>query len=140
VPARVIVTITGAYIVWAILDGGISAPRLRHARMYAQEVAVIAAVRTINVAQTQYRSKLHRFAGSFRELAAADIITDELASGAWHGYDFLIAATRDRYTIDARPNVFNSNGSRTFYSDQTMVIHEHYGPEPATAQDPVSKD
>jgi type IV pilus assembly protein PilA len=27
---------------------------------------------------------------------------------------------------------FNSSGSRTFFSDQTLVIRENYGPEPAT--------
>ena len=31
------------------------------------------------------------------------------------------------------------SGSRTFFSDQNMTVHEHYGPEPATQQDPESK-
>ena len=43
------------------------------------------------------------------------------------------------YVVAAVPAVFNTDGSRTFYSDQSMVVHEHYGPEPATAQDPESK-
>ena len=30
--------------------------------------------------------------------------------------------------------VWNSSGSRSFYSDQTMVVHYNDGPEPATAQ------
>jgi hypothetical protein len=105
--------------------------------MYKQEVAAIAAVRTIHTAQTQYRSNFHRYAGSLQELAAAGTI--QLATGANLGYSFEMAGTQDGYTINARPAAFNSTGSRTFYSDQTMVIHEHYGPEPATAQDPETK-
>jgi len=29
---------------------------------------------------------------------------------------------------------YGSSGSRSFYSDQSMVVRENYGPEPATAQ------
>jgi hypothetical protein len=29
--------------------------------------------------------------------------------------------------------VYNSTGRRSFFSDQTMVIRENWGPEPATA-------
>jgi hypothetical protein len=34
--------------------------------------------------------------------------------------------------VNANPVVFGSDGIRTFYSDQTMVIRENYGPEEAT--------
>jgi hypothetical protein len=37
------------------------------------------------------------------------------------------------------PKVYNSTGRRTFYSDQTLVIRENWGPEPATAQSPEIK-
>jgi hypothetical protein len=35
--------------------------------------------------------------------------------------------------INANPVSYGNTGNRTFYSDQTMVIRENYGPEPATA-------
>jgi hypothetical protein len=35
--------------------------------------------------------------------------------------------------INATPLVFGTNGSRTFWSDQTMTVRQHYGQEPATA-------
>jgi hypothetical protein len=38
------------------------------------------------------------------------------------------------YTIVAVPTVFNSTGRRTFFSDQTLVIRQNWGAEPATAQ------
>ena len=34
--------------------------------------------------------------------------------------------------INAIPVAYGISGSRTFFSDQTMVIRENYGPEPAT--------
>jgi hypothetical protein len=34
---------------------------------------------------------------------------------------------------------FPHSGSRSFYSDQTMVVHEHIGRELAIQQDPESK-
>jgi hypothetical protein len=107
--------------------------------MYTQEVAAIAAVHTIHAAQTQYHSNFGHYAGSLRDLAAADMIGARLATGADLGYNFVMTMTPDGYTIRAGPIEFNRTGSRTFYSDQTMVIHEHYGPEPATAQDLESK-
>jgi hypothetical protein len=72
--------------------------------MYTQEVAAIAAVRTIHTAQTQYRSNFHRNAGSLQKLAAAGTI--QLATGANLGYSFEMAGTQDGYTISARPAVF----------------------------------
>jgi hypothetical protein len=35
--------------------------------------------------------------------------------------------------------VFGTNGSRTFWSDQTMTIRQHYGQEPATASSEMLK-
>jgi hypothetical protein len=34
--------------------------------------------------------------------------------------------------INANPIAYGSSGSRSFFSDQSMVIRENYGPEPAT--------
>ncbi|MEI9815201.1 MAG: hypothetical protein WDO18_22255 [Acidobacteriota bacterium] len=35
------------------------------------------------------------------------------------------------------PVQFGSDGSRTFYSDQTLEVHENHSAEPATAQSPT---
>jgi hypothetical protein len=34
---------------------------------------------------------------------------------------------------------FGTSGSRTFYSDQSMVIRQNFGQEPATAASPIMK-
>jgi hypothetical protein len=112
------------------------------------EVRAVAAIRTIHTAETQYYSQFNRYATSLAELgppasglahaSAADLIGNDLASGVKQGYVFTVTANRGGYIIQAMPQVFHTGG-RTFYSDRTMVVHEHYGPEPATPQDPESK-
>jgi uncharacterized surface anchored protein len=67
------------------------------------------------------------------------MIGNDLANGLKTGYRFTVTGTPGGYVVNAIPENFNSTGSRTFYSDQSMVVHEHYGPEPATLQDPELK-
>jgi type II secretory pathway pseudopilin PulG len=133
--ARVLTYTVNALLVGCILwiiAGSISLPRLTHARLHAQETAAIAAIRTILTAQTQYRSQFDHCAGSLQGLAAAGMIDARMASGVLAGYRFTISEC----TVSAVPTFFNASGSRTFTSDEAMVIHEHYGPEAATASDP----
>jgi type IV pilus assembly protein PilA len=65
--------------------------------------------------------------------SAADLIDSGLASGEKSGYRFTMAGNQSGYTISAVPVSYGNSGSRTFYSDQGMAIHENDGPEPATA-------
>jgi hypothetical protein len=37
------------------------------------------------------------------------------------------------------PVAFGVSGSRTFYSDQSMVVRQNFGQEPATANSPEMK-
>jgi len=127
----------------------IALPKLNRARMYTQETAAIAAVKAIHTAQVQYYSQFNRYATSLAELgppasgqanaSAADMIGNDLANGLKQGYKFTVTGAQGGYTVLAVPETYNTSGSRTFFSDQSMVIHEHYGPEPATAQDPEMK-
>lgn len=121
----------------------IALPKLNRARMYAQETASIAAIKTIHSAQTQYFSQFGRFATTLTELgppasgqpspAGADLISGDLAAGEKSGYKFTLAGGPSGYTINAVPVAYNTSGSRTFFSDQSLVIRENYGQEPATA-------
>lgn len=113
------------------------------------ELTAINAIRTIHIAQVQYYSQFNRYAASLKELGppqsglpgagASGLIGSGLASGAHVGYSYVTAGTETGYSITAHPQVFNTTGSRSFYSDQTMAIHQHYGLGPATAQDPELK-
>ena len=121
----------------------IALPRLNRARMYAQETAAIKGIHTLHTAQVQYNSQFGKFAQSLTELgppqsgaagpSAADLIGNDLSGGEKSGYKFTLTGNPGGYVINANPQAFNSTGSRTFYSDQTMVIRENYGQEPATA-------
>jgi type IV pilus assembly protein PilA len=103
-------------------------------------------MQTIHTAQTQYQSQFGRFATSLTELGppqsgqpgpqSADLIDNNLATGEKSGYKFTVTGNQSGYVISAVPVAYNSTGSRTFYSDQTMQIRQNYGPEPATAQSP----
>jgi type IV pilus assembly protein PilA len=129
-----------------LLIVAIALPRLSRARMSAQETAAIMAIQTINTAQAQYYSQFGRYAIVLTELgppasgkataASDDLIDATLGAGLKQGYQFTLSGSQGGYTLVATPETFGTSGSRTFYSDQTMVIHQNYGPEPATAASP----
>jgi len=125
------------------------APAIGRRDLLDRETAAIATIRTIHTAEVQYYSKFGRYAYSLTELgppasgnagaASADLIDATLAAGTKQGYKFVLAGLQGGYTISAMPEPYGTSGTRTFYSDQTMAVHEHYGPEAATLQDPLMK-
>jgi type IV pilus assembly protein PilA len=121
----------------------IAVPKYQQTMRFTRETAAIAAIKTIHQMEVQYQSQYGRFAVSLAELgppqsgapspAAADLIGTDLAQGEKQGYKFSVTGTPGGYVIHANPTSYPTMGSRTFYSDQSMVIRENYGPEPATA-------
>jgi prepilin-type N-terminal cleavage/methylation domain-containing protein len=120
----------------------IAVPKYQKTQIFVRETAAMKAIQTIHTMEIQYQSQYGRFAVSLTELgppasgapnpASADLIGNDLANSVKQGYKFTVAGVPGGYTINANPVVYGSDGSRTFYSDQTMVIRENYGPEPAT--------
>ncbi len=118
-------------------------PKYQQTMRFTRETAAVKAIQTIHQMQVQYQSQYGRYATSLAELgppqsgapspAAADLIPGELAQGVKQGYKFSLTGTQGGYVINASPVNYPTDGSRTFYSDQSMVIRENYGPEPATA-------
>jgi len=125
----------------------VALPKLNNATRYAHETAAIKAIQTIHTMQVQYNSQYGRYATSLAELgppatgaataAASDLIGTDLSQGEKSGYKFTMTGSPGGYVINATPVTYGSSGSRTFYSDQSMVIRENNGPEPAT---PTSKE
>ena len=121
----------------------IAKPRLDKALMHAREMSAIEHIKTVHAVQAQYYSQFGRYAAKLEELgpptggqpgpAAADLIPGDLAKGVKSGYQFILAGGPQGYAFNANPTVYNSTGRRSFFSDQTLVIRENYGPEPATA-------
>jgi type IV pilus assembly protein PilA len=62
-----------------------------------------------------------------------------LSGGEKGGYKFTLTGNAGGYVITAVPVTFGTSGSRTFYSDQTMVIHQNFSAEPATISSPEMK-
>ncbi len=126
-----------------LIIAAIALPKLDKARMYSLEMAAIRMIGTVHTMQTQYYSQYGRFAVNMAELGppasgqagptAADLIPGDLASGTKSGFNFVLVGGPNGYTLTVTPQVYNSTGRRSFFSDQTMVIRESWGSEPATA-------
>jgi type IV pilus assembly protein PilA len=127
----------------------IAVPKMGVAQMNAREMAVVREIQTVNTAQAQFMSQFGRFAASLTELgppasggpgpSAADLIPGSLSSGDKDGYTFVLGATPSGYALNVNPKVYNSTGRRSFYSDQSMIIHQNWSAEPATASSPEMK-
>jgi prepilin-type N-terminal cleavage/methylation domain-containing protein len=125
----------------------IAVPKYNRTQMYMRETAAVRAVQTIHQMEVQYQSQYGKYATSLAELgppqsgqpgpAAADLIGRDLSEGEKQGYKFTLSGTNGGYIINANPVTYGTSGSKSFYSDQTMVIRENFGPEPATA---ISKE
>jgi prepilin-type N-terminal cleavage/methylation domain-containing protein len=120
---------------------------MNKALMSAREMAAVREIGTIHQAQTQYYSQFGRYAANLTELgppasgadgpAGAGLIPKSLAEGKKSGHVFTVAASANGYTVTVIPEQFGSSGRRTFYSDQTLAIHENWSVEPATAASPT---
>ena len=71
--------------------------------------------------------------------ASADLIDNNLALGEKSGYKFIVTGNSSGYAISAVPVSYNSTGSRTFYSDQTLVVRNNWSQEPANPNSPEIK-
>jgi len=88
-------------------------------------------------------SSYQRYATSLTELgpptsgqagpSGADLISKDMASGTKNGYKFQMVQTPQGFNVIAVPVQFGNTGRRTFFADQTGVIRQNWGAEPATA-------
>ncbi len=115
----------------------IAIPNGQKLLMSAHETAAVNEIKSIQQVQVQYYSQFGRYATSLVELgppaAGVGLLPNSLAKGKKSGYVFALTATAAGYSLSAIPESFGGTGSRTFYSDQGLVIRNNWGPEPATA-------
>jgi hypothetical protein len=120
----------------------IALPQYNKQLMAAREVAAIQSIRTLHAAETQYYSQYAKYAtlaqlgppaAGAPGLEGADLIPKDLADGKKHGYVFGITVSPQGYSIHAEPDAFGTSGRRTFFSDQTFVVHQNWTAEPADA-------
>lgn len=127
----------------------IAVPKMNKQMQGAREMAVIREIGSIHQAETQYYSQFGKYATALPQLGppvsgadgpeAANIIPKVLADGKKNGFTYTLVATPSGYQITAVPDSFGNTGSRTFYSDQTLVIRNNWGQEPATPASPEIK-
>jgi hypothetical protein len=120
----------------------VAIPERDRTHMNAAETVVMREIQTIYQAQTQYESQFGEYASTLVQLgppaagisgpAAAKLIPASLASGEKDGYLFLMNRVPSGFIINANPKVFGRNGHRSFYLDQDGIIHQNWGPEPAS--------
>ena len=68
--------------------------------------------------------------------AASDLISGDLSLGIKSGYVFTMVGTPGGYTVNGDPQTYDVTGARTFYTDHTNVIRNHFGNESASENDP----
>ena len=123
-------------------------PKMASIQANARETGAISTMKTIYAAQIQYQSTFNKFAGSLAQLGppagtggtegpeSAGLIAGSLAAGESSGYVFTLTSTAQGYTVSAVPKTFGTTGRRTFYLDQSGVIRQNWGQEPATVNSP----
>jgi type IV pilus assembly protein PilA len=129
-----------------LIIAAIAVPKMNRQMMAAHEMAAIREIGSIHQGETQYYSTYGRYAQNLTELgppasgapgpAAADILPKVLTDGKKSGYLFSVSGTPTGYTVTAVPEAFGSSGSRTFFSDHTLVIRQNMTQEPANANSP----
>jgi type IV pilus assembly protein PilA len=114
-----------------LIIAAIAIPNLLRARMAANESSAVASVRTLATAELTY-SVSHPdkgFTCALSDLADAQIISGELATGRKYGYAFeLVGCSAEspggpnvKYQVVAYPVTRNQTGTRAFCSDESTV-------------------
>jgi prepilin-type N-terminal cleavage/methylation domain-containing protein len=125
----------------------VAIPKLTKARTFAQEMAAVKAISTIHTEEAQYYSQYGQYATALNQLGpptsgtasanGADLIDKELAAGEKGNFKFTLQPSPTGYVITAVPTAFGTSGVHTYFSDQSMAIHQHSGQEMATVNDPL---
>jgi hypothetical protein len=104
------------------------------------ETAAILQIKQIGQAQTMYYSQFGRYAANLGDLgpSVASLISKDVSSARYSGYVFTLVSTPAGFAVTAVPETPES-GTRTFYSDESMVIRSEAGATPAGAASPELK-
>ncbi len=113
-------------------------PTFLQSRIVVNEGAAIKVVRDMLSSQMTYASTMGmgRYSPDLRALQEAGLIDGVLEPGPALGYTFSVSGSSSTFTVQARPLVFGSTGTRSFYSDQTGVIRYTTDNTPATSTSP----
>ena len=123
-------------------------PKMTSIQANARETGAISTMKTIYAAQIQYQSTFNKFASSMAQLGPPPAPAERKVRKLRVSFRALwppanpaatfsrMTATPSGYTVSAVPKTFGTTGRRTFYLDQTGVIRQNWGQEPATSTSP----
>jgi hypothetical protein len=100
------------------------------------DLPALTSLRHIQEAEELYLQHHGRY-GNLSELAfsSPDLVNRELAQGRAVGHTVVLRATDSTYVVQTEPIEWGRTGFRSFYSDQTQVVHQSFGPALATVSD-----
>ena len=117
----------GVGVLLAIAVGSASLFMFATSGIPANEASAIRQIRSIQTAQLQHKAQFGRFASRLDELQPPIASVES-------GYLFGLYGGADSYFIWANPTSYGITGQRSFFADQTMVIRQNRGPDPATVE------
>ena len=99
-------------------------PTFLQSKIAANEALAIRAVGNVVASQISYSTTLGSgsYTTDLKALQKAGLHEDWVGSGISGGYAFSISGSNTEFKVQARPLVFGSTGTRSFYSDQTGII------------------
>ncbi len=127
----------------AILSA-IAIPFMRTQILLARETAAARHIGTINQAEAQFYAQFGVYSNKLDELGPpplgkAALIPENLAGGAIGGYRFSVQGSENAYAVHANPEDFGRSGRKSFFSDQTLVIRQNWGQQPANETSEIFK-
>lgn len=136
-----------AIIVPIGIIAAIAIPNLLASRIAANEGSAMASMRKISSAEATFQAT-HETYGTLEQLAEAQLIDADLASGRRRGYKFNITVLPAQsslpmgYEAVGVPQEYGSSGRRSFLIDETGVIRAaiNRGGDPTRSDPPVESD
>jgi type II secretory pathway pseudopilin PulG len=125
--AGLITSILSIFIIVPVgIIAAIAIPNLMASYRAANEGSAMQAMRVISSAESTYQAT-HTTYGTFDQLVADHLISGDLVTGTRHGYKFTVelstSGSQPGFHAVARPVQYPSSGRRSFFIDETGVIH-----------------
>ncbi len=118
----------------------IAIPNLLQSRIAGNEGSAINTVRTIISAEMLYVTTVGGGKyGSLQVLTDGSLLDSVVGSATKDGYSFAVSlgSANSTYNVNARPVLFKSSGTRSFFGDETGMIRYTTANAPATTGSPV---
>ncbi|MDA2934888.1 prepilin-type N-terminal cleavage/methylation domain-containing protein [Acidobacteria bacterium AH-259-D05] len=130
----IVVAVIGVIVAIAI-------PNFVKSKLSGNEASAISTVRNVVTAEMTYMTtKGSGQYATMTELANNLLVDEVVGTGTKAGYSFTVSvgASKDTFTVNAKPLNYNLSGIRSFYSDQSAVIrYTTVDAQATSADDPL---